>query len=310
MITEKISFAGGAPLKKYWRQIAAGILAAVLLCLWLDIRFGTFSGQRCRLPVLMYHHFVTDQAAEEKEQAGEELPGTVVSEGRFREQMTALHRAGYHAVTLEQIRDFVLDGEPLPDKPVLITMDDGYASNLEIAAPILEELGMCATVFVIGINEGEPVYVHSGEPFWQARFAYEEAVSWVEKGVLDLQSHTFDMHQLASYGYGPRDGMLPLEGEAEEDYRQALREDMDLFRERREGRVATELMALAFPFGCWSEETGRLLEEEGISLTFTIDERGNTLYTGRTDSMRRMGRFNVTESIDGSMLVNRLDAVS
>lgn len=169
---------------------------------------------------------------------------------------------------------------------------------------------MCATVFVIGINEGEPVYVHSGEPFWQARFAYEEAVSWVEKGVLDLQSHTFDMHQLASYGYGPRDGMLPLEGEAEEDYRQALREDMDLFRERREGRVATELMALAFPFGYWSEETDRLLEEEGISLTFTIDERGNTLYTGRTDSMRRMGRFNVTESIDGSMLVNRLDAVS
>ena len=85
---------------------------------------------------------------------------------------------------------------------------------------------------------------------------------------------------------------------------------MDLFRERREGRVATELMALAFPFGYWSEETDRLLEEEGISLTFTIDERGNTLYTGRTDSMRRMGRFNVTESIDGSMLVNRLDAVS
>ena len=59
-------------MKKYWRQIAAGILAAVLLCLWLDIRFGTFSGQRCRLPVLMYHHFVTDQAAEEKEQAGED----------------------------------------------------------------------------------------------------------------------------------------------------------------------------------------------------------------------------------------------
>lgn len=297
-------------MRKYWRQIAAGILAAVLLCLWLDIRFGAFSGQRCRLPVLMYHHFVTDQAAAEKEQAGEELLGTVVSEGRFREQMTALQQAGYHTVTLAQIQAFVLSGEPMPDKPVLITMDDGYTSNLEIAAPILEELGMCATVFVIGVNEGEPVYVHSGQPFWQARFSYEEAAEWVKKGVLDLQSHTFDLHQLASYGYGPRDGMLPLEGEAEADYRQILREDMDRFRDRREGRVATELIALAYPFGYWSEEADRLLEEEGIVLTFTIDERCNTLYTGKTDSMRRMGRFNITEDMDGSMLVNRLDAVS
>ena len=59
---------------------------------------------------------------------------------------------------------------------------------------------MCATVFAIGINEGEEYYPHSGEPMWQERFAFEKAAPWVEKGVIDVQSHTFDMHQLASTG--------------------------------------------------------------------------------------------------------------
>jgi len=53
---------------------------------------------------------------------------------------------------------------------------------------------MCATVFVIGINEGEEIYIHSGYPLQPARFSYEDAEPWVKKGVLDIQSHSMDMH--------------------------------------------------------------------------------------------------------------------
>ena len=134
----------------------------------------------------MYHHF--DDTSKD---------GTVVTPGRFREQMTALREAGYEAVTVPQVIAFVREGTPLPDKPVLLTMDDGYTSNIAAAAPVLEEMGFCATVFVIGINEGESLYAHTGAPLSPERFSYEEAAPWVEKGVLDLQSHTYDMHQWA-----------------------------------------------------------------------------------------------------------------
>ena len=128
----------------------------------------------------------------------------------------------------------------------------------------------------------------------------------MEKGVLDLQSHTFDMHQLASYGYSGRDGVLPLDGESEEALQDALREDLRLFRQRREGRTATELLALAYPFGYYNPEADGLLAEEGIRLTFTIEERSNLLHVGQPDCLRLMGRVNVLEEYSGEFLVKRL----
>lgn len=243
----------------------------------------------------MYHHFAETSSEY-----------TVVSTERFREQMTALKNAGYQTVTIQQLLDYVYNGISLPRKPVLVTMDDGYTSNLTDAAPILEDLGMCATVFVIGINEGEKLYAHSGEPLLPPRFSYEEAAPWVEKGVLDLQSHTFDMHQLASYGYSGRDGVLPLEDEPEDVWHSILRDDMRLFCQRREGYVATELLALAYPFGYYNQEVDDLLAEDGIRLTFTIEERNNLLRVGQPDCLRLMGRLNVVEEYSGEYLVHHL----
>lgn len=282
--------------RKRWK---APVLAALVLLLLVeigDLYYLSHGGAGQLLPILMYHHF------EETSDSG-----TVVSAARFREQMTALHEAGYQTVTIPQVIDYVKNGGSLPDKPVLITMDDGYTSNLTVAAPVLEELGMCATVFVIGVNEGEALYVHSGEPFWQARFAYEEAAGWVEKGVIDVQSHTFDMHQLASYGYSGRDGVLRMEGESEADYRQALLADFRLFQERREGTVSSDLVALAYPFGYYDEEADGLMKEAGYAVTITIDERINRLEQNDEGCLRMMGRFNVTDGVSGEELTARLD---
>ena len=251
---------------------------------------------RTALPVLMYHHFDDSVTAD-----------TVVSGEKFREQMTALKEAGYTAVNLSQLLDFVENGVPLPRRPVLITMDDGYTSNLETAAPILEELDMCATVFVIGINEGEEIYLHSGEPLTPLRFSYESAADWVEKGVLDLQCHSMDMHRLEGSGGSARNGMLPQDGESGEAYRRAIAEDMRLFRRRRVGRAASQLTALAYPFGFYTEDLDSLLEEEGVLFTFTTDEHSNRLYIGDYSSLRMLGRYNVTERLSGQELVQLLN---
>lgn len=279
-----------------WKLPAILLLALLLLLEIADTYRLARSGDGCALPVLMYHHF--DETSKD---------GTVVTPGRFREQMTALREAGYEAVTVPQVIAFVREGTPLPDKPVLITMDDGYGSNLTVAAPILEETGMRATIFTIGINEGEEYYAHSGEPMWQHRFAFEEAAPWVEKGIIDVQSHTFDMHQLESYGYSGRDGVRRMRGESAEDYRRALLGDAEAFRARRGDRVATELLALAYPFGYYDLEADKIMEEAGYQLTVTIDERINRLRTGDEECLRMLGRFNVTDHTSGEALVDRLD---
>ena len=275
-------------------------MMALILLVALTIGLLTLSGRSgmdaCRLPVLMYHHFDDNVVAD-----------TVVSAQRFREQMTALKDAGYTAVTLRQVLDYVDHGVQLPEKPVLITMDDGYTSNLTVAAPILEELGMCATVFMIGIYEGEQISPNSGNPLYPARFSYEDAKVWVDKGVLDLQSHTYNMHQQATDGFSGRDGLLPMAWESAREYRTALLDDAKAFAQRRaQHGIDTTLCALAYPYGFFTDLSDKTLREAGIRITFTVLEHTNLLRAGDTRCLWNMGRFNVTERDSGETLVRRL----
>lgn len=282
---------------KIQSKIILALVLAVVMVLLYCLPVGKSAGKVC-LPVLLYHHFDESVAAD-----------TVVSPKRFREQMTALKTAGYTTVTLGQVVDYVDHGVPLPEKSVLITMDDGYASNLTIAAPILEELGMCATVFVIGIYEGESMDPNSGNPLYPARFSYEDAAQWVEKGVLELQSHTFNMHQLACDGFSGRSGILPREGESAADYRAALCADAEKFAARRaKCGMNTPLFAMAYPYGYFGVDSKDVLQEMGIRVTFTVQEKTNPLRMGDEQCLWDMGRFNVTERDSGAALVGRLES--
>ena len=152
------------------------------------------------------------------------------------------------------------------------------------------------------------VSAHTGEALTPPRFSFEEAAPWVEKGVLDLQSHTYDMHQRPQTGgVSGREGALKKEGESAEDYRDALLEDFAQYCRRREGRVSTPLTALSYPFGLCSGETDRVLEEAGAVLTVTVREHCNTVFAGRPGTLRRLGRFNVDEDITGEALVRKLE---
>ena len=74
--------------------------------------------------------------------------------------------------------------------------------------------------------------------------------------------------------------------------------------------MGTELLALAYPFGYYSEEADALLKEAGYAVTFTIDERPNYLSVHNGSCLRMMGRVNVTDWISGQELVQLLQPYS
>jgi len=87
------------------------------------------------VPVLMYH--VINPPI-----AGAPYPGLYVPAGEFAAQMQALKAAGWHAVTMDQLEAYWTRGVPLgPGKPIVLTFDNGYASQYTNAMPILKRLG-------------------------------------------------------------------------------------------------------------------------------------------------------------------------
>ncbi len=87
------------------------------------------------VPILMYHVINPPPP-------GAPFPGLYVPAEEFAEQMRALARAGFHAVTMDQLWANWSKGTPLPaGKPIVLTFDNGYQSQFTNALPVLRQLG-------------------------------------------------------------------------------------------------------------------------------------------------------------------------
>jgi peptidoglycan/xylan/chitin deacetylase (PgdA/CDA1 family) len=72
---------------------------------------------------------------------GAPFPGLYVPRAEFQAQMLALARAGWHAVTLDQVLAYWRHGVPLPaGRPIVISFDNGYQSQYSNALPVLRAL--------------------------------------------------------------------------------------------------------------------------------------------------------------------------
>ncbi|MBP9675413.1 MAG: polysaccharide deacetylase family protein [Anaerolineaceae bacterium] len=91
------------------------------------------------VPVLLYHH-VSDTIDTQYS----------VSTAALNEQMAWLYNNGYTTLTVSDLAHLIREGGAVPQRPIVITFDDGYYDVYENAYPILEQYGYFATFFIIG----------------------------------------------------------------------------------------------------------------------------------------------------------------
>ncbi len=90
-----------------------------------------------RVPIITYHSI--------------DNSGSVVSTSPdvFQRQMKYLSDAGYTSLRLRELAASMKEGQNLPDKPVVLTFDDGFKNFYSHAFPVLSEYNLCATVFLV-----------------------------------------------------------------------------------------------------------------------------------------------------------------
>jgi peptidoglycan/xylan/chitin deacetylase (PgdA/CDA1 family) len=133
------------------------------------------------LPILMYH-YVRQPPSMRSDLLGYKLS---VSPADFEVQMAWLSHHGYHPVDFNDVRAYFAGQSPLPAKPVVITLDDGYADLYTTAYPILEAHGFKAVAYIVSGFVGQSRYVTAGQ------------VVQMDRNGIEIASHTVDHADLA-----------------------------------------------------------------------------------------------------------------
>lgn len=207
---------------KKWvvRAIAAILILVVLGCAMVYMERST------RLYVLMYHSVAPD---------GTECGEWTVTQSTFREQLNWLTAHGYTSVLPSQL----VSGEPLPDKPVLITFDDGYADNHTLALPVLQETGHKAVISIVtGYTDVDPLFM-----------TWEQCREMEASGFVELGCHTHALHDYPGLGR--------LEGETRAEFEARVFADLEHSMALMEENLGHRPLVIAYPHGTvdeWAEE--------------------------------------------------------
>lgn len=189
--------------------------------LFIIIIFGWLAWPVNAVPILAYH------------QVGDIDDLYSIPASQFEEQLAYLASNGYHTISLEDLFNFYDGQGKLPDKPVIITFDDGYEDNYLTALPILEKYNMSATVFIVPNLIATPDYLS-----WQQ-------VTKMQRRHIEIGSHT--MSHIAMD-----------EISEEQQWREASESKRIL-----EQHVGKTIRFFAYPFGQFTTTTERILQAAG-----------------------------------------------
>ena len=142
--------------------------------------------ERARVPILMYHY-----VSELPPNADRYRRDLTVPPENFQAQLQFLADAGYHTITLTDLYLHLTQGYPLPDKPVVLTFDDGYEDAYRVVFPLLLDYGFTGTFFVLATP---PHFERPGYMTWTQ-------IKEMSDAGMDVQGHGRDHVDLRRRSY-------------------------------------------------------------------------------------------------------------
>lgn len=207
----------------------------------------------------------------------------------FRQQLAFLKRYCF-VTTFKELAELIAANEEIPTNSVIITFDDGYRDNYDIALPILSEFNLPAVVYVVTEN------IDSGQPFWFDILSY--ALIHAPNGVLNILDghHTFDIsndnRKLLRRSFGDLVRTL-----SDPERVQAIRELVD-YSKRHAEIEALERMVLTWQEVSELHSAGIEIGSHTVTHPFLSRVSNEQLNSELIDSKRRI------ESVIGSPVVS------
>jgi peptidoglycan/xylan/chitin deacetylase (PgdA/CDA1 family) len=208
-------------------------------------------------------------------------PGTEITLAAFEAQMKQLKDAGITVISMQDLLAWKRGDKNIPPRCAVITFDDGWKSQYEVAWPILKKFGYPVTMFIY--TEG----VRGGSLGGGEAITWEQLADMRDNGV-DIQAHSAthqdlrEWHNIMLIAGGKRT-KTKLTGP---EYEQWMQKEVVGSKQLLEQRLGIKVNCFAVPFGSYNEHVKEIARNAGYEAMFTVYGKPIT-FTSATDSLGR-----------------------
>jgi biofilm PGA synthesis lipoprotein PgaB len=233
--------------------------------------------------VVLSYHDVKD-SVERDARAGQ----TAVSTARLAEQFAWLQRQGYHVLGIDDLLAAKAGQKPLPEKAVLLTFDDGYASFYSKVFPLLKQFHYPAVVAIVGSwMDGRKTSGPADESLPQeALLNWEQLKEMSRSGLVEVASHSYDLHHgiLGNPQGNPQPAGVtrlydPASKTYESDpaYARRIRAELKAASESIAKPLGKKPRVMVWPYGEANRPLIEAAQAAGMTVTFGLRDGRNRL---------------------------------
>jgi len=197
------------------------------------------------IPILTYHKFCS----------GESPDAYTINIDLFRQQMDYLKDNDYRVISISQLLEG-MENNFFPEKPVLITIDDGFKSVYTLAFPILKEYGFPATLFLY------TDYIANGTN----QLSWSEIREMIDMG-MEIGSHSLSHSNLLN----------TKQNESYLDYVTRIKKEIFLSKTILERNTGSTVNSFAYPYGVYSQEIIMLAKQAGYKALLNVNNMNNSM---------------------------------
>lgn len=243
-----------------------------------------------RLPIIMYHSILKSKKNK-----------YIATPEQLENDLKYIKEKGYTTINMTDLIDFVYKDKQLPEKPIMITFDDGHYNNLEYVVPLLKKYGMKAVVSVVGkytdeFTKTDEANVNYGYLRWK------DINELIADGTLEVQNHSYDLHKVAK----GRNGSKKKAGESLEDYKNVLKEDIMKLQEEFKTNTNYIPNTFTYPFGAVSKESTNILKDFGFKATLSVGDKVNYI-TKDKECLYLLKRYNRSGNKSTESFFNKIE---
>ena len=256
-----------------WRKI----VSLVLLCAFL-LSVQTFASAKTQeIPIIMYHKVTKDSGQWGK---------FAIAPWELQKDFTFLKENGYTPIFMQALIYYVHFGVSLPEKPIVLTFDDGFFGDFHYVYPLAVSENVPVVLSVIG-EECDRYSKETRTDIIFPHLTWEQIAEMAGSGFVEIQSHSWGLHKTQHGAEGAR----RRKGESDDAYQSRLAADLLPLQDSIFTHTGNVPTTFTYPFGAKSDVSDEVLKSLGFQASLMTENRFAEITIGDTDSLFSLHRL-------------------